>query len=86
MCLGFMSFRAPLAALKQKNRHNCPNMQQIETQFQKLLKFMKRHLLHIVSKYFSILCLCCRYAAFFAFFIFIKFSASYAFHLCVEYD
>ncbi len=25
MCLGFMSFRAPPAALKQKNLHNSPN-------------------------------------------------------------
>ncbi len=27
MCLGFMSFRAPSTALKQKNYHNSPNMQ-----------------------------------------------------------
>ncbi len=26
MCLGFMSFRAPSAALKQKNYHNSPSM------------------------------------------------------------
>ncbi len=26
MCLGFMSFRALSAALKQKNYHNSPNM------------------------------------------------------------
>ncbi len=26
MCLGFMSFRAPSAALKQKNYHNSPTM------------------------------------------------------------
>ncbi len=31
MCLGFMSFRAPSAALKQKNYHNSPNMQPIIT-------------------------------------------------------
>ncbi len=29
MCLGFMSFRAPPAALKQKNYHNSTNMQPI---------------------------------------------------------
>ncbi len=31
MCLGFMSFRAPSAALKQKNYHNSPNMLPIIT-------------------------------------------------------
>ncbi len=50
MCLGFMSFRAPSAALKQKNYHNSPSMQPIITLFQVLLKFMKRHLLILVSK------------------------------------
>ncbi len=50
MCLGFMSFRAPSAALKQNNYHNSPNMQPIITKFQVLYKFMKRHLLAIVSK------------------------------------
>ncbi len=29
MCLGFKSFRAPPAALKQTNYHNSPNMQPI---------------------------------------------------------
>ncbi len=50
MCLGFMSFRAPSATLKQRNYHNYPNMQPILTLFQVLFKFMKRHLLTIVSK------------------------------------
>ncbi len=31
MFLGFMSFRAPSAALKQKNYHNTPNMLPIIT-------------------------------------------------------
>ncbi len=31
MCLGFMSFRVPSSALKQKNYHNSPNMQPIIT-------------------------------------------------------
>ncbi len=50
MCLGFMSFRAPPAALKQKNYHNSPNMQPIVTFFRVLFKFMKRHLLTVASK------------------------------------
>ncbi len=50
MCLGFMSFRAPSAALKQKNYHNSQNMLPIITKFQVLFKFMKRHLLTIVLK------------------------------------
>ncbi len=50
MCFGFMSFRAPSAALKQKIYHNSPDMQPIMTLFQVLFKFMKRHLLTIVSK------------------------------------
>ncbi len=50
ICLGFMSFRARSAALKQKKNHNSPNMQPIITDFQVLLKFMKRHLSTIVSK------------------------------------
>ncbi len=48
MCFGFMSFRALSAALKQ-NYHNSPNMSPIITLFQVLYKFMKRHLLTIVS-------------------------------------
>ncbi len=50
MCLGFVSFRAPPAALKHLNYNNSPNMQPIITFFQGLLKFMKRHLLVIISK------------------------------------
>ncbi len=34
MCLGFMNFRGPPAALKQKNYHNSTNMQPIITYFQ----------------------------------------------------
>ncbi len=65
MCLGFMSFRAPSAALKQKNYHNSQNMLPIIIKFQVLFKFMERHLLTIVLKYLG-----CRHASFFAFFIF----------------
>ncbi len=50
MCLCLMSFRAPPAALKQKNYHNSPNMLPIITLFQVLLQIMKRHLLTIVIK------------------------------------
>ncbi len=50
MCLDFMSFRAPSASLKQKNSHNSSDMQPIITKFQVVFKFMKRHLLTIVSK------------------------------------
>ncbi len=49
MRLGLMSFRAPSAALKQKNYHNSPDMQPIITQLQVLFKFMKRHLLTVIS-------------------------------------
>ncbi len=54
MCLGFMSFRAPSAALKQKNYHNSPNMLPIITLFQVLFKLehalsplCPRHMLHM---------------------------------------
>ncbi len=47
MCLGFMSIRAPSAALKQKNYHNSTNMQLIITFFQDRFKFMKRPMLVI---------------------------------------
>ncbi len=47
MCLGFLSFRAPPAALKQKNYHNSSHMQPIITLFHGLLKVMKRHVLAI---------------------------------------
>ncbi len=86
MYLGFMSFRAPPAALKQKNYHNFPNMQPIISYFRGLIKFMKRHLLTIVSKKLNVFSLCYRHASFFPFFIVTKFPATYAFHLCVEYD
>ncbi len=49
MRLGFMSFRAPPAALKQKTHHNALNMQPIITYFRGLFKFMKRYLLVIFS-------------------------------------
>ncbi len=57
MCLGFMSFRAPPAALKEKNYHNPTNMQLIIILFQVLFKFMKRHLVIIVSKLLNVFCL-----------------------------
>ncbi len=50
MCLGFMSFRAPPAALKQKNKHNFTNMQPIMTYFQGRIKVIKRHIVVIFSK------------------------------------
>ncbi len=50
MRLGFMSFRAPPAALKQKNYHNSTNVQPIITYFQCIFKFMKRRRLVIFSK------------------------------------
>ncbi len=86
MCLVFMSFRAPSSALKQKNYHNSPNMQPITTLFQVLFKFMKRHLLTIVSKFLNMFYLFYRHASFFASTISIKNSATYAFHMCVDYD
>ncbi len=86
MCIGFMNFRAPSAALKQKNYHNSPHMQPIITLFQALLKIMKRHLLTMVSKKLNVFYLCYRHASFFAFFSFNKFPVTYAFHMCVEYD
>ncbi len=86
MCLGFMSFRAPPAALKQKNYHKSPNMSPIITQFQVLFKFIKRHLLTIVSKELNVFFLCYIHSSFFVYFIFNKFPATCAFHMCVEYD
>ncbi len=86
MCLDIMSFRAPSAALKQKNSHNSSDMQAIITKFQVRFKFMKRHLLTIVSKQLNVFYLCYRHASFFAFFIFTKIPETYAFHVCVEYD
>ncbi len=50
MCLGFMSFRAPPAALEQKNEHNSTNMQPIITYFQGQFNFMDHHILVICSK------------------------------------
>ncbi len=44
ICLGFMNFRAPSAALKLKNYHNSPSMQPIITLFQVLVNFIKRHI------------------------------------------
>ncbi len=86
MCLGFMSFRAPSAALKQKNYHNSPYMQPIITLFQVQFKFIECHFLTIVSKQLNAFYLCYRHASFFAFFISNTFPATYAFHMCVEYD
>ncbi len=50
MCLGFMSLRAPPAALELKNYHNSTNMKPIITFFQGRFKFMKRHVLITFSK------------------------------------
>ncbi len=86
MCLGFRSFRAPSAALKQKNYHNSPNMQPIVTLFQVLLKFIKSHILTIGSKSLNAFYVCYRHASFFAFFIRNKFIATYVGHMCVECD
>ncbi len=70
MCLGFMSFRAPSVALNQKNYHNSTNMQPIIPLLQVIFKFMKFHLLTIVTKQFNVFYLCYRNASFFAFFYF----------------
>ncbi len=86
MCLVFMSYRAPPAALKQKNCHNTPNMQLIITYFQVLFKFVKRHILVKFLKLLNVFRPCYRHASFFPFFIFNKFSTTYAFHMCAEYD
>ncbi len=85
-CLSFVSFRAPSVALNQKSYHNSPNMSRIITSFQVLFKFMKRHLLTMFSKWLNLFYLCYKHASFFAFFIFNKFPATWAFHMCVEYD
>ncbi len=50
MCLGFMSFHAPPAEIKQKNKHNSTNIQPIITLFQGRIKFMKRYVYVIFSK------------------------------------
>ncbi len=57
MCIGFMSFGAPTAALKQKNQHISPNMKPIVAYLHGLFKFMKRHLLDIVPKQLNVFCL-----------------------------
>ncbi len=44
MCLGFMSFRALPAELKQKTEHNSANIQPIITYFHGRFNFMKRHI------------------------------------------
>ncbi len=87
MCLGFMSFRAPPAPLKQKNYLNFPNMQQIIRYFQGLLKFLKRQFFTVIfSKQSNMFSVCYMHALFFPFFISKTIPATYAFHLCVEYD
>ncbi len=57
MRLGFMSFRAPPAALKQKTYHNSPNMQPIITFFQDRFKFMKRfgYLFKLIKRVLALL-------------------------------
>ncbi len=60
MYLGFMSIRAPPAALKQKNYHNFPNMQPIISYFQGLFKL---HEAALTSSLFGIY-LCSRNVTF----------------------
>ncbi len=84
MCLGLIRFRAPSSALKQKNYHNSPNMLPMITLFEVLFKFMKRHLLTIVSKSCFIFFIGMPH---FSRLLFLKkISATYAFHMCVGYD
>ncbi len=61
-------------------------MRPIKIFFQDLFKFMKRHILAIFSKQLGVFCLCYRHASFFPVYTFSVFPATYAFHLCVEYD
>ncbi len=51
-----------------------------------LFKFIKRHILTIVSKLLNVFYLFYRHASFFAFIISKKNSATYVFHMCVGYD
>ncbi len=83
MCLCLMSFRAPSAALKQKNYHNSPNMRPIITLFQVLLKFIKRHLLTIVSHQLNAFYLCYTHASFFAFFLILLNFQRHLHSICV---
>ncbi len=61
-------------------------MRPIKIFFQDLFKFMKRNILAIFSKQLGVFCLCYRHASFFPVYTFRVFPATYAFHLCVEYD
>ncbi len=72
MCLGYMHFRAPHAALKQENDYNSLNMHPIITYFQDLFKFMKRHVLDIFLKQLNVFCLCNRHSSFPPFLIFTR--------------
>ncbi len=69
-----MLFRAPHAALKQKNYHNFQNIQPIIVYFLGLLKFIKRHLLTTFSKQLNMFCPCYRHASLFLFFFCIYFK------------
>ncbi len=59
MSLGCMHFRAPHAAIKQKNYHNSPNIQPITS----LHKLTKRHLLASFSIQLRVFCLSFRHAS-----------------------
>ncbi len=76
MCLCCMHFRAPHAALKQKNS---PNMLPIISSFQGLLKFMQRHLLAICLKQLNAFSICYRRASFVPFFYFQQISGDICF-------
>ncbi len=71
MCLGFMSYRAPSAALKQINYNNSPNTRSIINYFQCLFMLIKCHILVIFSEHFNVFCLFYRHASFFQFFLFL---------------
>ncbi len=83
MCLGFMSFRAPPSALKQKKS---PNIQLIITLFQAIFKFIWRHLWVSFQNNWTCFVFIIGMLHLSRFFIFNKFPTTYAFHLCVEYD
>ncbi len=68
MCLGFMSFRAPPAALKHKNYHKSTNMQPIIPYFQGLFKFMTYHI-SVFDYKLNLFCFSHRHASFFLFYM-----------------
>ncbi len=86
MCLGFMSFRALSAALKQKNYHNSPNMSPIITYFRWYLSSWDVIFWLSFQNNWTCFIFVIGMLHFSRFFIFNKFPATYAFHMCVEYD